>query len=162
MLCDQHSVQIRLEMSGLTYMPKISTTIYVGWWCCLKVKCCVLVNDYHISKTPVVELPTVLFSSNTELFNTFIKHIHDSVDVHVILILDLQGLLFNISAFTSHYIFELLWQQWNFIKWIFRFILFNLSIDDLHKSISLFWIEFKRMELRLCIVMHLWTIVYWN
>ena len=36
-----------------------------------------------------------------------------------------------------------------FYKTIFRFTLFNLPIDHLHKLISPFSIEFIRMELRL-------------
>ena len=99
--------------------------------------CCVLVDDYHISKTPV-ELPTFLFNGNYRSPNFAFQHQH-------------------LSQFSDvHYLVTTV----KFFKTIFRLNLFNLPIDHLHKLISPLPIEFIRMKLRLmylyqCIVIFL-------
>ena len=52
-----------------------------------------------------------------------------------VLTVHLQGLLFNISAFTFYYMFVLifLWKLWNF-----RVTLFNMPVDPLCILYSLF------------------------
>ena len=77
-----------------------------------------MVNDYHISKTPV-ELPTFLFSGNYRS--------------------PIQGLLLNINIWVN---FQLFYQlpTVKFYKTIFRFTLFNLHVDHLHiKLITVSW-----------------------
>ena len=116
---DQDSMQISLGMSGLT-CTKLSTTI-IGWWCSI------LVNEYRISKT-AIEQPIDLFSEVQELY--------DSVGV---LYINSRSARFAFQHLCFHYSLNLwdnfqlsLWQQWNFIIWIFTSTLFNLPIDHLH------------------------------
>ena len=68
-----------------------------------------MVNDYHISKTPV-ELPTFLFSGNYRS--------------------PIQGLLLNINIWVN---FQLFYQlpTVKLYKTIFRFTLFNLHVDHM-------------------------------
>ena len=68
-------------------------------------------------------------------------------------IIDLQVLLFNINISAVLYLVTTV----KFYQTIFRFNLFNLPIDHLHKLISPLSIEFIRMESRLhyvCIPMY--------
>ena len=93
-----------------------------------------MVDDYYISKTPV-ELPTFLFNGNYRSPSFAFQHQHLS---------SFSAVLYLVTKV-------------KFYKMIFRFNLFNLPIDHLHKLISPLSIEFIRMELRLhyvCIPMY--------
>ena len=80
----------------------------------LKVKCCILVDDYRIAKTPV-ELPTFLFNGNYRSPSFAFQHQH-------------------LSQFSAvHYLVTTV----KFFKTIFRLNVFNLPIDHLHKLIVL-------------------------
>ena len=139
---NQHTMQIWMRMSGLSCARSV-LSLQVDSVTLSKM---LLLGQwyYHISKTPV-KLLTLLFTS--------------------VAMIDLPVLLYDINIWVNFHLF--LWQQSNFIKRLFRFTLFNLSIDHLHKLISPFSIEVIIMELRLHYVgiswyFCKWTIVYWN
>ena len=66
----------RVEVLGITALRCPRSLLYpYRLIVLLSLKCCALVNDYHISKTPV-ELPTFLFSGNYSSPRFAFQHQH--------------------------------------------------------------------------------------